>query len=86
MSVYDCPDLLYLTLGTDGEIRLLTLIPENNVPIRTTLSKASLKDVNESIPRYTALSYVWGPPALRRSITCNDVEIIVTANLEAALV
>ncbi|KAM0796847.1 heterokaryon incompatibility protein-domain-containing protein [Usnea florida] len=86
MTVNDRLDLLYPVLENDGEVRLLTLIPENNVPIRTTLSKASLKDVNGSIPKYTALSYVWGPPAPRRSITCNGVEITVTANLEAAFV
>ena len=80
------PDLLYPALDNDHEIRLITFIPENNVPIRTTLSKASLNDTNESTLQYIALSYVWGPPTPRKSITCNGEEVTVTANLEAALI
>ena len=77
---------LYPALENDEEIRLITIIPENKVRIRTTLFKASLNATAEEIPSYTALSYVWGPPTPRRSITCNGEEITVTANLEAALV
>ena len=86
MKIQNYPNVLYPALENDQEIRLITIIPGNNVPIRTTLSKASLNDANESMPRYTALSYVWGSPTPRKCITCNDEEITVTANLEAALV
>lgn len=86
MSSHHYPDLLYPELVNDQDIRLITIIPESNVPIRTTLSKASLNDTNESTLQYTALSYVWGPPTPRKSITCNGEEVTVTANLEAALV
>ena len=86
MTVHDHPNLLYPALENNGEVRLLALIPENNGPIRTTRSKASPKDANESIPRYTAISYIWSPPAPKRSIACNGVDITVTANLEAVLV
>ena len=86
MTTHPYPHQLYPALKNHQEIRLITIIPENNVPIRTTLSKASLDDTNEMIPTYTALSYVWGSPTPRKSITCNGEEITVTASLEAALV
>lgn len=78
-------DVLYPALGNDQEFRLITITPGDNLPIQTTLSKASLNDANENIPRYTALSYVWGLPTPRKTIICNGEEIIVTVNLEAAL-
>lgn len=86
ITTHHDPDVLYPALENDQEIRLITIIPEKNVPIRITLSKASLDETNETIPRYTALSYVWGSPTPRKSITCNDEEVTVTANLEGALV
>ena len=86
MTIHDYLDVLYPALENDQDIRLITIIPETNVPIRTTLSNASLNDRKESIPRYTALSYVWGSPTPRKSITCNGEEVTVTVNLEAALV
>ena len=85
MTTHDYLDVLYPALGNDQEFRLITVIPGDNLPIQTTLSKASLNDANESIPRYTALSYVWGLPTPRKTIICNGEEITVTVNLEAAL-
>ena len=77
--------MLYPALEFEHEIRLINIIPEKNVPIRITLFKASLNDIPER-RKYSALSYVWGPPDPRKSITCNGTELTVTANLEAALV
>ncbi|KAH6889168.1 heterokaryon incompatibility protein-domain-containing protein [Thelonectria olida] len=64
-------------------IRYLILQPSslNSDPLVCTLHTAHLDD----IPRFEAMSYVWGTPAKNQSVTCDGKVIRITANLHDAL-
>ncbi|KAK3900296.1 HET-domain-containing protein [Staphylotrichum tortipilum] len=64
-------------------IRLLTISPspDYSSPLSVTLHPTLLL----SAPPFDALSYVWGPPHPRETITCNGEAFSVTVNLAAAL-
>ena len=65
-----------------AEIRLFILSPgQNSTPLRGHLRTVSL----DEDPEFEALSYVWGDPADRESITLEDEPFPVTHNLHAAL-
>lgn len=65
-----------------SEIRLVTLLPgKSRDAIRCTLSIASL----DSLPEFTALSYVWGNPSKKKPIIVDSEPFDVTVNLEACL-
>lgn len=65
------------------EIRLLEIIPsvEEHEMLKLQLHTVSLKDD----PKYTALSYVWGDPAVTESVILNGEDITIGANLASAM-
>lgn len=65
-----------------GEIRLLMIDSiEDGEPIKCHLVHAALMD----LPRFTALSYVWGDPSVTEDIILGGEAKAVTTNLAAAL-
>lgn len=66
-------------------IRILKLEPahEESSPLRITLKEASLDRI--CVPRYEAVSYVWGPPNFNRPITCNRATLCITPSCEGIL-
>ncbi|CZR58311.1 related to heterokaryon incompatibility protein [Phialocephala subalpina] len=68
-------------------IRLLRLIPNENekADVQCELFEYSLQDSGKRTHLYEALSYVWGDPKSRRSISINKHKLLVTENLHAAL-
>ncbi|KAF7187006.1 Heterokaryon incompatibility protein 6, OR allele [Pseudocercospora fuligena] len=79
------PGELYGKLSLSSKrcsIRLLKLLPgQNDDPIACKLVRSTLV----GSPPYDALSYTWGDASERRPIQVNDVEVLVTTNLELAL-
>ena len=72
---------LHSQLG-DGEIRILTLhAGDVTDPIVCSLRVVVL----DERPKYEALSYTWGDPAVTETICVEGVEVDVTVNLEIAL-
>lgn len=73
-----------MALGS-GEIRLLDILPYDDgdaqAPVCCELRVADLRDE----PVYEVLSYRWGDPGHRTSVTVNGTETPVTPNLHAAL-
>jgi hypothetical protein len=65
------------------EIRLLETIPsiEEHEMLKLRLHTVSLKDD----PKYTALSYVWGDPAITENVILNGEAITIGANLASAM-
>jgi hypothetical protein len=61
------------------QIRLISIIPEADGPIRFNIKYADL-EANPT-PEYRALSYVWGPPTHVREIFVNDQSFTVRLNL-----
>lgn len=73
---------IYPPLQGDGSFRLIQLEPGlRDDPIIVTLGTVASLDSVE----YDALSYVWGDHKNTRTITCNQHEISITANLFWAL-
>lgn len=69
-------------MGAPIRFRLLELLPGRaDTPLRCTLRVASLN----KRPKFEALSYVWGDPTGRRTITVNGDDFEVTTNLEEGL-
>jgi Heterokaryon incompatibility protein (HET) len=65
-----------------GEVRLLKICPESqSSDIECTLVHVSL----DVIPRYNALSYTWGDPALIYHVSCDGKDLRVTKNLRDTL-
>ena len=64
-------------------IRLLKLLPSSSFDdeVQTNLSVFPL----EALPKYEALSYVWGDTTVKIPIRCNDVSVSITENLLSAL-
>ncbi|KAI0965826.1 heterokaryon incompatibility protein-domain-containing protein [Xylaria arbuscula] len=73
----------YSRLSTQlKELRLLYLLPgKPRDPIKCTLRTFPL----DYAPKYEALSYVWGDPNVRKSITIDGTPFQVTVNLKDAL-
>lgn len=69
-----------------GEIRLLDILPcDNNdtqAPVHCELRVAAPLDK----PLYEVLSYRWGDPTHRTSVTVDNSELLITLNLHAALI
>jgi Heterokaryon incompatibility protein (HET) len=66
----------------DNSIRILTLLPgTEEEEIRCQMRCATLSDR----PRYSAVSYMWGPSDERRTIWINEQQIYVRKNLWSAL-
>ena len=62
--------------------RLLLLKPGNpDDPLICTLETCNA----ENAPRYEALSYVWGKRMAEAPMSCNGMQILITANLDEAL-
>src|SRR5689334_3368211 len=76
-------DRIYEALDTDNRsIRVLELSAGGwDSDISVKLTQVSL----DAAPEYEALSYTWGNPKDRRSITVNGRRVKVTAHLDAAL-
>lgn len=70
-----------------GSIRLLRLMPheDETADIQCELFEYSLKNSCKGIHLYEALSYVWGDPENRRSLSMHNHRFDVTVNLHAAL-
>ncbi|KAF8849657.1 HET-domain-containing protein [Acephala macrosclerotiorum] len=64
-----------------NEIRILTILPGDEDPIRCTLNHVALG----SSPKYNALSYHWGHLTKDKTIFLDDQPFKVTTNLHAAL-
>lgn len=74
-------------LSGPRSFRLLTILPGlREDTIATRLFTAELPVVSGGLPRYDALSYVWGTQADKLQINCNGQMIDVTRNLHSALV
>jgi len=74
--------LIYFPLKHCGAIRLLLLEPGYFAKrVSCTLTEANL----DSCRTYAALSYVWGNPKLTVPALCNDCDVPITKNLDAAL-
>ena len=79
--------MLYPVLSGLRSFRLLTILPGfQEDTITTRLFTAELPVVSGGLPRYDALSYVWGSQADKLQINCNEQIIDVTRNLHYALV
>lgn len=75
-------DSLYDHLLGHRSIRLLKLLPGNDGdPVQGTLHEHDL----DNVPEFETVSYVWGDPSIRQSITCNGVILLVTQSLHDAL-
>lgn len=66
-----------------SEIRLLEIFPsiEEDETLKLQLHTVSPKDD----PKYTALSYVWGDPAITENVILNGKIITIGANLASAM-
>jgi Heterokaryon incompatibility protein (HET) len=65
-----------------NEFRLITLLPSDDQDlIRCTFEHVSL--INP--PEFSALSYCWGDPNIRKDILLNGIPFPVTTNLQSAL-
>ena len=75
----------YIQLRDARCIRLLELEParKESAPLRVTLKEASLDRI--CLPRYEAVSYVWGPPNFNRAITCNRKTLCIMPSCERIL-
>lgn len=74
----------YSALPKDHDIRLLHISPGDLADdLKCEMHVANLLD--DPIPEYTALSYVWGVASDTVTITCNENPVSITKNLEAAL-
>ena len=75
---------IYQPLRSDRrEFRLLKLEPAPNLDYELVCSLVlSSLDIN---PKYDALSYAWGDPAITKPISLNGLERSVTTSLELAL-
>lgn len=72
----------YKAKHVHAAIRLLTLEPgEVDATIETSLTQVNLKD----LPRYQALSYVWGDQGRTQTIKCNGYDLRITPSLHTAL-
>lgn len=74
-------DSIYTPLDPSQNVIRLLEIVSTNPEIVCTLSLVSLKDN----PRFCALSYEWGDPAIRTTITVEDKPVAITRNLACAL-
>jgi hypothetical protein len=65
------------------EFRLLEIIPsvEEHEMLKLRLNTVSLRDD----PKYTALSYVWGDPAVTENVILNGEAITIGANIASAM-
>lgn len=74
----------YEKLHSDHCIRVLTLFPSSNEDdeIVCTLKE---HDFDETIPKFTALSYTWGSPKNPKSIRLNGYRATIRSSLHAAL-
>jgi hypothetical protein len=69
-------------------IRILLLKPSKDLGAKVECSLVNTtlrKYENQMIDYYTALSYVWGDPKATKTISVDEVNFEVTANLESAL-
>ncbi|KAL8788288.1 MAG: hypothetical protein Q9195_007385 [Heterodermia aff. obscurata] len=74
-------------LSGPRSFRLLTIVPGHQEDaMATRLFTAELPAVSGGLPRYDALSYVWGTQADKLQISCNGRIVDVTQNLHSALV
>jgi hypothetical protein len=66
----------------EDSIRLLQLQPGVfNEDVKITLIEAPLS----KLPKYEALSYVWGSPTPDTAISCHELELLVTENCVLAM-
>ena len=73
----------YDELEQPDSIRLLKIKIDDTGELSCELVHSSLKA--DSLPNYSALSYVWGNPLMERPITCNGKTKYITVSLETAL-
>jgi hypothetical protein len=61
------------------EIRVISIIPEQDGPLKCCLKQVNLQA--NPTPEYRALSYTWGPPSPVQEIFVNDRPLLVRHNL-----
>jgi hypothetical protein len=61
------------------EIRLISVTPETDGPLRCSVKHVNLK--SNPTPEYRALSYIWGPPSPTQKIQVNGNSFVVRQNL-----
>lgn len=72
----------YTPLSSLNSIRLLKLErSEGSVPLKCTVHEADL----DNLPKYIALSYVWGNPSFMELIYVNGAALLITKSLCLAL-
>jgi hypothetical protein len=71
----------YLPTEHVRDIRLVIIYPGVEEEIKCSLTPWSLDDQ----PRFIALSYVWGDPALVEEVICDNATLPVTKNLKTAM-
>jgi len=76
----------YEKLPCNDALRILCLKPGDRTdPLNVTLETVPAAAVSDRLANTFALSYVWGNPARRKFIVCNDMAFSITANLKTAL-
>lgn len=72
----------YLKLPTLTSFRILELLPgHEGDDLSCLLHSADWSNARD----YEAISYAWGDPSIRESITCHEGELKVTRNLHMGL-
>jgi hypothetical protein len=80
--VMELPSYRYESLDGPGQIRLVTILPQERGPaIRLTIEHVDM----ESQPKYECLSYAWGTDDPDRVVTIGDSSFMVTTTLHVAL-
>jgi hypothetical protein len=80
-SRHDSNEYRYEALKDSMSIRLLKLRAKSCGPLFGEIHQFRLKDV----PKFRALSYVWGPPLFDWDISCSGQALRITQNLYEAL-
>lgn len=77
----------YKPLTGRFSIRVLELQPSrsHDADIQCSLREVSIDPSNRHLPRYNALSYVWGAEQGTIPVSCDGSRILVTPNCESAL-
>ena len=78
----DIDSFVYTPLEASDSIRLIKITNITD-ELKCEIHHHGLKSA--SLPRYSALSYVWGDPSDRVAITCNGKQLSITRTLHEAL-
>ena len=81
------PTFQYARLPSSRSFRVLSLKPSPGFsdPLNSSLVEAALDDFPSDEHEYEALSYVWGASTGSVPFTCDDRQLLITPNCDAAL-